>query len=518
MADKGHYSETNLPVAQRYVYPGSRHAALLAGGVGVLLIGAVVAFNVYFQDSALLSNGPLSSNHAAFADDCATCHTAFGDVSAAQCNVCHEKYGDEIGAHSFTTHYLYRTGDFTRVVPSPNEVDCTGCHTEHVGRDVVITNVPDDACLTCHAYGSFNDDHPEFHFAAENVPDPANLKFPHTKHVLELRKEDSLATVEQTCLYCHHPDDEGRGFQPLSFDEQCAPCHLTSITATPLLPAGDPSDTDDPGVLTLSAIQRSEAPGTRWSYFVNPNEFVERGGRLRKQPLYHKDQWVLENLRRLRTAMYRSHELANLLDASSDVAPRETQKLYNEALTTLRTYAEELRAQPNQQVQQELDDIETLLDEVQRRLRDPYSPLNEMRFAVTSATLDTTLTDEQVATYQQLVDDLTQACQECHRVEQATILRAQADQSTLYRAEFDHRAHIIQARCQDCHSTIPIREAFATRMPADSTADYAAIQNLPTIATCQQCHQDGKAANTCVTCHLFHPDKSQHSNLLLYVE
>ena len=80
----------------------------LVGGLGVLVIGVVFVFNVAVEQGGLISNGPLSSNHATFGTDCATCHTPFGAVSDDQCAVCHEKSGDDGRIHTFAAHYLYR--------------------------------------------------------------------------------------------------------------------------------------------------------------------------------------------------------------------------------------------------------------------------------------------------------------------------------------------------------------------------------------------------------------------------
>ena len=512
---KGFFSDVRLPVARQYVYPSARTKMLLIGIVGALVIAAVFVFNITAQQGTLISNGPLSSNHAPFGDDCSNCHTPFGDVSVDQCGVCHEKYGDDVGVHTFTSHYLYRSGDFSRVVPDPNEPACFACHTEHVGREAPITQVSDAQCLTCHEYGSFNRNHPEFEFHAEAQPDAANLKFPHAFHVSEVQDRQEVGDVEQTCLYCHNPDPDGKNFQAIDFDRHCDACHLTTSVSTPFLAV---KDGDEPGVLTLETIQARQAPGTRWSYYVNANDFQQRGASVRKRPLDHQDPWVLENLRQLRSTLYPSSGLADLLNASADVEPRQARQLYEEAIATLRDHAEALRAQPERQVQDELEEVEELLLEVEQRLRDPFSPLDETRFAVSAAGQDTALTADQAQAYHAFIDDLTEPCQMCHFVENATLLRAQADQEVFTRAEFDHRAHIIQRRCLDCHTAIPIRELVALDAEPDSTRDYAAIQNIPDIATCQTCHTDTEAANTCTTCHLFHPDKSQHSNLLLYLK
>ncbi len=518
-ARKGVFSDARLPVSKSYVYPGSRKMMFFVGGGGALLIAALFTFNIVAQQGTLASNGPLSSNHAAFSDDCSTCHDPLDGVSNAKCSTCHEKYGDDVGVHTFTAHYLYRTGDFTRVVPQTNEGPCFQCHTEHVGRENPITNVSDDQCLACHEFGSFNDDHPEFQFAREEITDESNLKFPHGLHVIQVRARQDLNDVEQTCLYCHNPEPDGKNFAPLSFETHCSACHLTSVVATDWLETTTPSTPDVAGVYTLQTIQQLQGPGSIWSYYVNPGDFRPRGEQIRKSPVYHEDRWILENLKRLRRTLYPTEGgLADLIDASPDADPRNVRQVYEEALATLETYAAELRNQPDRRIQSELDQIEGLMATVRARLRDPYASLDETRFTVSRADLNPNLTQEQIDALDSVVDRLTSPCQKCHVVENATIVRAQADQNQLFRADFDHRAHIIQMRCLDCHNKLPVTQAFNTGSVPDRSVDHAGIQNLPTIETCQTCHAKGKASNTCVTCHAFHPDKSQHSNLLRYLQ
>lgn len=511
---KGFFSRLRLPVAKEYVYPSSRNGMFLVGGVGALLVLGLFSFNAFVQKGALVSNGPLSSNHASFGGDCQTCHTPFEAVTDDKCSVCHEKYGDELGVHTFESHYLYRSADFTRVVPQPNEPECFACHNEHVGRDAPITEVADALCLQCHDFGSFNTGHPEFEAVADSLEDP-NLKFPHTLHVNEVSGREDLVDIEQACLYCHNATDDGTSFQLISFDQHCDTCHLTTSEATPWIPV---ASGDGVGVLTLESLRSDGRPGSLWTYYTNPGEFQDRGATVRKTPVYHKDRWVIANLQRLRRALYPSTGLADLLQASGDVDDREARALYDEALATLRSYAEELRSSPERTVQRELAQVEDLLAIVERQLRDPYAPLDETKFTISVAERDTSLTDEDVRVYDRVVAELTQPCQQCHYVENATIVRAKADQRTLIRAEFDHGAHITTTRCLECHSAIPIRKFNATDSTPPPEEDHAAIQNLPSIETCFTCHDSGKASNSCVTCHLFHPDKSQHSNLLLYLE
>ena len=225
-----------------------------------------------------------------------------------------------------------------------------------------------------------------------------------------------------------------------------------------------------------------------------------------------------ENLRRLRTALYPSTGLQDLIQTTADLDVRDTKMLYEEAIETLRLYSEELRNQPERAVQDELRDAEELLQEVEKRLQDPYAPLDETKFLVSSAERNTAFSEGTVAAYDRVIDQLTESCQTCHIVEKSTIKRAQDDQRTLIRSQFDHRAHIIQSRCLDCHNTIPIREMAILDSIPPPAVDRAEIHNLPSITNCQSCHANNQASNTCITCHEFHPDKSQHANLLLYVD
>ena len=485
------------------------------GALIAVPVAALFLVDAFAGRGTLVSNGPLSSNHALFGQDCATCHEAFTAVTNARCESCHEKVGAPVGLYSYASHYRYRSDEVDRSAPTSREVPCFGCHTEHVGRDHPIARVADAQCASCH-FAGLQEGHPEFRFAAAQQPDPANLFFPHTVHVSEVRAEYGFDDVERTCLSCHVPRPDGASFRPIAFEAHCGDCHLRSGTATAELPVRrGPADVR-PGVLTLEAIRDRRGPGTRWTFYANPNEFQRRGDRIRKRPLYHADPWILENLRELRRRLYPTAELADLLRASAAVPPKDARSLYEEAIGTLQAWMTELRDEPGREVQQELEALEELVEAVRERLADPYAPLDETRFVVSVADENPGLSAGERAAYREVVDDLTAACRECHFVEQAMIQGVQADQRSLVRAEFDHRAHILHARCLDCHNQIPIAEYAAEDESAPPEIDHAGIVNLPTLARCQSCHASGKAADECVTCHVFHPDKTQWSNLLRY--
>ena len=508
---KGFFGDVRLPVSKEYIYPAKQTFFFWVGGIGLLFLGAFFLIDVTIKEGVLISNGPLSSAHASFGANCATCHTPLENVSNDKCMVCHEKFGGDQGIYSYATHYLYRSTDFTRLTPSTNEVSCATCHSEHEGRDAVLDAVPDVMCMSCHEYGSFNDQHPEFEAIGSGIPDPANITFSHTRHVNEIISKVGETDLEKTCLYCHQSDPIGAGFEPISFDVSCASCHLTATSSTDWLPTGNN------GVQTLAVLRAQRGPGTGWVDYMSPGDFQERSGRVRKRPVYHRDPWILENLKRLQGIMYPDNELASLLRASADVSPEDAHVLYEEALATLTTYADELRGIPDRSVQRSLSEIDDLMGEIRKRIRDPLSPLDETKFLLGSASLDPDIDEVTLSQYKELIDGLTQTCQKCHSVDNASIGRVSKDQSTFVRAEFNHRSHIIQSGCLDCHSKIPIREYAARDSVAAVRIDHAGIQNLPSIQLCQSCHTPKKAADSCITCHQFHPDKSQHSNLLRYL-
>ncbi|MDZ4698176.1 MAG: cytochrome c3 family protein [Rhodothermales bacterium] len=511
---KGLFGKFGFPVATRYPARRRRMTLYLAGSLGALALAILFAFDAAFSDGSFVSNGPLSSNHAGFGGDCASCHTPSMGVEDTKCAVCHEKFGDDLGLHSLDAHYVYRSGDYSRIVPASTEATCASCHREHEGPRADISAVNDVSCAQCHEVDSF-EEHPQFDAVTERTADAANLHFSHSQHVSELRRKEDLADIEQTCLYCHNADAEGKGFEPIQFDAHCDACHLTTSTATPFV---EVTSGASPGVRTLQAIAGAQAAGNRWAYFTNPDEFQARGTTLRKRPVYHADPWVLENLRTLRQALYPSSNLADLLTTSADVDPRDAHLLYGEAIETLRSYIDELRNQPDRAVQTELEQAGALLTRVERQLADPLRLRDETQFMVSAAELNPALTPAQVKAYEHVVDELTMPCQTCHVVEKATIKRVQADQGTYIRSEFNHRAHIIQARCLDCHGELPIRQFAAIDSIPSPEVDRAEIHNLPGIATCQTCHATDKAPDTCLTCHAFHPDTAQRSNLLQYLE
>jgi len=527
MRKKGTFTSIRLAVAKFYVYPGSRKKMMLIGGMACLILVAYFLADSLVFSKSFVVRGDLSSNHANFEADCAKCHQSFRAVSDALCSTCHEKTNDELGVYTFAAHYVYRSGERGRAASSPGkqpgkELPCSSCHTEHLGREAAITNVPDAKCVGCHEYGSFTQDHPQFEFARTKTPDDSTLIFTHVRHtkfILEkLQKETGNVYLEKACLYCHVPKSDGKTFKPIEYDAHCGDCHLTTAVETPSLAIKDMNDPLKPGVETLEMIQRRRGPGTQWAFYTNPNDFKTKpGGKVVKSPVYHEDPWILENLRQLRQALYSDVGLSDLLKTSGDVPGNRRAMLYDEALQALRGYLVGLRSRPEPEIQADLARIDSVLKSTEKKLR-RLPPTEASAFLLPPDKANPELSPAQRNEFQDFALKLTRPCQECHFVANASIMRVQSDQRVLRRAEFDHRAHILERRCLQCHVDIPVTQAMSGGAPVDNARDRSAIQNIPQKQNCDECHNDRAASIRCVTCHFMHPNKENRASLQLFVE
>jgi len=533
---KGFFGIAKLAIAKNYVFPDRRRAMMRMGGAACLALLAYFLVDFFLLKSSFTASGPLSSYHATFEKDCGRCHEKAGEVTNDQCSVCHEKAGakaestgvrDDQAIYTFSAHYIYRAMDFSRVAPAmekhgDRETACYACHPEHLGRQAKITDVPDQRCIVCHEYGSFNKKHPEFDFVVDEAPDDSTLKFTHVRHVKEVLVQENLKDVERACLYCHNPQPDGKHFALIEYDQHCGSCHLTSNIGTPRLPIKGQSDDPEVGVETLQMIRARAVPGGQWAFFSNENEFNALGSKVSKKPLYHEDPWVLENLKSIRRQLYPELEFADLLKTSGKLASQSRQTLnvaiYQEALQTLRTYATGLRGRPEPEVRDDLARLDSLLKVAQSKLQGQINSVAGPKFMPQPALLNPGLNRNQAAALKNLALELTKPCQKCHVVSDASLQRVAKDQRMLQRAEFDHRAHILERRCLDCHTEIPILKTPSDTAKVNNLQYGAFIQNLPPIANCRACHNAAESSNRCVTCHYFHPNKTQRASLSLYLD
>jgi hypothetical protein len=512
---KGTFGAIRLPVSKQYVMPPTRRRMLLYG----LIVAALLA--AWFLLFGGVSKGRLSSAHASLEKDCAACHKSFRAVTSEKCSTCHEKVGDRQGTYSLASHAIYRSGDASRAHTRHEQLACFACHPEHGGRDAAITRVPDKICARCHGFKSFDTDHPQFAFAAKKIADDADIEFPHSRHVLEIMKKDRLADVEKACLRCHHPREDGSGFQPIAFDASCTSCHMGEGTRTAALPVRNPAQPQEPGVETLEMIRASGRPDSYWTSTASTADFRMRGDSIVKAPLRHKDPWIMDNLRRIRRALYPGEGVQELLDARGSVESEDreafTRTLYAEALATLRKYRDGLAARSEPEIHQELSNINALLQSIEKRIDASQfvAPPPDDEF-FRKPELNRNLSAVEIEQLRNFALDLTEPCRQCHVVTDAAIQRVQKDQRILHRAHFDHRAHILQRRCLDCHNRIRIE---APKGGAKVTiGDRSDVQNIPGIESCRECHNAKGTTHSCASCHYYHPDKTRRSSMLLYVD
>jgi hypothetical protein len=201
---------------------------------------------------------------------------------------------------------------------------------------------------------------------------------------------------------------------------------------------------------------------------------------------------------------------------SPEAPEGQVRRVYSEAVETLERYVTGLRGRPEPEIQEELEVISKLLKSLHQRLNDSRTTLDETALLLALQQPREGVSSEHVEEVEDLVQGLVQPCVGCHHLEQATIARVASSQKTFHRAEFNHRAHILESRCLDCHSVIPIAEAVEDPTLPVPANDLSSTQNLPGIESCRTCHTRNLAADSCSTCHAFHPDLNRRSELLLY--
>ena len=506
---KRSFGDVGLPVSPKYIYPTARRKMILAGAAAAAVLVLFVLLDVNMGNAGFICSGPLSYNHARLQDDCSQCHDPFGSVSAGKCTSCHERFDAEI--YTLEAHYAYRSDDSSRLGTAHSTLVCADCHVEHLGRQAELTEVSDERCLACHAFGQFPGDHPEFD--AVLADDRTSLNFTHIDHITEYGVMDELpegASLEAACLYCHRPDRQGKGFEPLDFETTCASCHLELGTKTPYVQILSASRA---GVETAESLKRS-LNGERWVGLSAGSDMFERkGDTLRKRELDHADAWILENLERFHDTKTILLALSRLVTASAAGEPFDAQR---ELYVTLIEELDKLARRTSLQSERQWAQGRVLqLQEVLRRqaaLSEPdlrralkmadWRPARQMK-----AELETTA---------RLAEDLSRPCRECHQLDEMQIAAVDANQHTLRRAEFDHGAHVLVLSCLECHAAIPVREAYDGQQDVDRSSDKAETQNLPGIENCKSCHSASSGSHACATCHYFHPNKERASGLLAF--
>ncbi|MEE8587489.1 MAG: hypothetical protein V3T83_21845 [Acidobacteriota bacterium] len=524
--EKGLFGRLGLKVSGHYIFPSPQRRLILAGSLLAVLAFALTLADVFFRSGSFLSSGPLSSSHALLEEDCGSCH-ALGGVTDENCSRCHERlFGattEEAPIYSLQAHYVYRSEDLERQGDPELEPSCAACHGEHKGRTSVASGVSDQRCLSCHPVGSFESGHPQFDVVAEQTPDPAGLKFNHARHTKVFAERLQLEG-EQACLYCHEPGPSGMHFDPLDFDRHCgAACHLKRGTEPLPLDGSLPS----PGVLTLQQLQ-SQAPFHPCLSSVQPGDFATAGTSVSKAILHHEDCWIIENLRLLRRSLYPDLGWVGLLAVDGASVGREH---YLSAVEHLEGRLAELRRQGGSVG----GNLEADLERARRLARrrgipprgeaasrpDAASELESILSAAYRSLLQAGAVSEAAPVsadspaVSRLIDRLTQPCRACHFTGDKGFRPVQTDQRVLKRAEFDHRAHVVQMNCLACHQSLLENEWVFLDEYEQRTTRLSEMHNLPGIESCRGCHRSGAASAACVTCHVFHPDKQRRIERLI---
>lgn len=262
----------------------SRRGLAWAGFLLVLLTMLVIPLSVRYGTSSagapgqpqakalawpndeVWNSGTISSTHAYFETDCASCHVEpFTQVRNDACLACH----DTIHHHAHDPELL-ALDDFSGAM-------CTDCHHEHNGPDGTLVRLP-SLCTDCHAspqerfpgtklesVRSFSNEHPAFSplvtqydpserkFSAAPVAqgrnallkEDTNLKFPHDLHLAGKGVDAPEGKRVLACADCHVPDRGEISFEPVTMERHCADCHRLEFDKElpdRVVPHGKPAD------------------------------------------------------------------------------------------------------------------------------------------------------------------------------------------------------------------------------------------------------------------------------------
>ncbi len=541
-----------IPVSPGYIQPARRAGMIAAGCILSFLFMSYMYQNSSFEDGSFVSTGAISSPHADVETRCLVCHvetTGFMDI---RCRDCHEK-SSQFAIYDFATHYLYNSNDQERVTAAVqaqagHEMACGTCHEEHLGRKNDLADVSDQRCTGCHGFDSFDAGHPEFEFVREDSRDDSTLLMTHLRHtVFVLRQKTGIDEIEslfavlreqtgspdhffmEACLECHVPAPDGKAFLPPNFEKHCQKCHIKSDAAVMALPSFNPDEPDRPGVETITQMQQRGGPGLSWTFTVAPDIVSDEDGEVSKNRIIHKDPWILENLKRIRKQWLQDSSLAEVLPTTGDSAGLSSGAFYGRVIAVLREHTREFQSRSD--LSAEAARLNLWLDRAALALHQPASAVGGKPVPHPTRRQDEVPGAPRSGEYLQLVADLTSAngpeCGKCHEVKHAGLLPVQAEQQVLHRARFDHSAHVIRRRCTDCHDRIPLNaellkrsvasySTFKSEFKREFEQDRAATQNIPGVAVCQECHSGQRVRASCVTCHNFHPNKSQRVTLDLF--
>jgi hypothetical protein len=257
--------------ASGYLRPGARRRPVAIGLAVAAALLAVCAIVFMAGHRAVASPGRLSAGHAPIDQRCAECHRVGHAVVDLRCERCHEPGG----THRLTqASHAGRGIGITAQAHAGENIPCATCHAEHRGGMDLVQSVDDGTCVRCHQFPSLAS-HPEFAAVSVGKATGIGLKFTHDRHLVEVSHEG------RRCEACHQLSGDLSGFEPIDFDRHCARCHTTDGFVT-----GDTDPLDGRLLSSAPAAAPVVTPGARTLVTVSR--------------MAHRDEWVLNNLLRLR--------------------------------------------------------------------------------------------------------------------------------------------------------------------------------------------------------------------------
>ncbi len=462
------------------------------------------------------SPGRLASPHAALETACERCHGLKTSGANPLCLRCHDSGGK--GYLGLAAHVLAGGGKPDESARS-GELRCAACHVEHEGGEALLIPADRAQCGSCHFKGF--EAHPDF----EVLRDPSSaatpgIQFGHLRHLEELVEKQGLEARE-TCSRCH--ESAGADFAPLAFDRHCASCHLVDGSLG-MVPPLSTEDVDPPEAISLG-----------------PGDFERSRGRIGKNVLRHKDEWVLHNLRKLQSELVpigqgrkaepdearfgaaavlpqaglaRLGEVWTLLEA--DGALRARAALLRQEATSLSGERSAPSPLSKDDFEKRREELRGLLDAV-AAIEDPHLQQTARELRVRMEALAPGESSPEVLSRarqkrarlpaeqsrkEEAIEILTASCATCHlpspgsRASAVPLFQVSAARPVLTGSRFKHRPHLLQLEgdCSRCHAGI---EASA------SSRDV----NFGGVGICQSCHRAEQSRKECGFCHRYHAEE-----------
>ena len=505
-----------------YHRPGSlRRWRFAVSALAVLLGAAAVPAYYHFKAPEAFNNpGPISHAHAQFANNCASCHPQgaairqdshqageivraayFAPIDGA-CLTCHQQFG----FHAPNT-VPDRTRPAHPVGLTTEQSSCTSCHREHVTAGKMVST-GSESCADCHnrtdlmaasaqagrafparafptnvkprgaenlrffpkerpaagyteVFAAFDKGHPAFQTeTARETGAWDTLRYNHRLHdqgkVLfdekgNRRVPDTEKGDRLSCAYCHRPEPSGVGFGRITFEQNCAGCHnvrFDPFNPDLIVPHGEPTRVRE----FLRGLDTRYLDLARARGLNGPAA----------------TQFATENLNRLRERVQSGENF-------------ERQIFFNREWVAGGTGGggspTSAAGGPN----------------ISRYL--PPNPNAAPRANDAAAVLAAGTRGA-----------LFPGCALCHQVTPApnglapVVAKVQIPDRWFWQGSFPHAKHIGDGSnpsltCAGCHGTI-------------AKSELTSQVNLPTQASCTQCHHSGPqgVANDCSSCHHYHND------------